>query len=60
MTRSTVMLILALIEQALKYGPEALIAIMNAKDKDDWTAEEIRALKITKKPEPYFERQNNG
>jgi len=48
--------LLALVELALLRGPRFVQQIMDAKDKKEWTADEIRALKIYKTPEEYFDK----
>ena len=45
---------LAIIGAVLSHGPEAVKTIATLMDDKEPTAEEIKALFITKKPEEYF------
>jgi hypothetical protein len=47
-------LILAIIEKLLVYGPGVVVEVAAAFENAEPTADDIRALKITKKPEDYF------
>lgn len=47
-------LIAVIIEKLLIYGPPAAVAIGKAFETGNPTAEDIRALTITKDPEDYF------
>lgn len=49
------MLALAIVEKLIIHGVAALPAITAALQKPDPTPEDIRALKITKDPEEYFD-----
>lgn len=49
-------IVLEIIKQLLVYGPGILDKIVKIKnEKKDLTVDDIRALKINKKPEEYFE-----
>lgn len=48
-------MILAIIEKLLVYGPRAVTAIAAAFEKGKPTVAEIKALRIDKDPEDYFE-----
>jgi hypothetical protein len=48
-------MILALIEQIIRFGPAAIVQLAKLFEGDSKpTVEEIKALKITKDPEEYF------
>ena len=49
-------MVLAIIEMIIRYGPKAVIAIAELWEIDDKpTVEQIKALKIVKDPEDYFQ-----
>ena len=54
MNRSDTEIVVALIGQVLINGPALVLSAIAAFDREDWTAEDIRALKIDKKPEDFF------
>lgn len=50
------LMVLAIIEKVIRYGPSAVLSIAEAFGKEEKpTIEEIKALKITKDPQDYFE-----
>ena len=49
------LMILAIIEKLLKYGPKAVIDIAKAFENETPTVAEIRALTIKKEPKVYFD-----
>lgn len=46
-------LVIAIIEKCIQYGPELVMAAINALNKETITIEDIQGLKITKEPEEY-------
>ena len=55
MDSATLALTLAIFEQILRYGPQAVIQIAAVFQNEVPTPDQIRALKIEKDPEEYFE-----
>ena len=53
MNPGVIAIILALIDAANKFGPDAIQAGIAALNKDEITLEDIQGLKITKEPEEY-------
>ena len=43
----------ALLAKAIEYGPEVVMALIVALNKETITLEDIKGLKITKEPEEY-------
>lgn len=55
MNKNDTEIVVAVLAQMLLYGPQAVLATMASLDKKEWTADEIRVLKIDKTPEEYFD-----
>jgi hypothetical protein len=51
----TPLMIAAIVEKIIIYGPNAVVAIAAAFEKGKPTVAEIRALEIVKDPEEYFD-----
>jgi len=51
---STAYLVIAIIEALLRQGPQVVVKIASLFENGEPTAEDIRKLYISKKPEDYF------